>query len=463
MKNYESMCEKILSAVGGTENITDCYHCFTRLRIAVADPSKVDKEALEKSGIMKLVVSGNQYQCVIGTDVQDVYPQFCKLAGLKEKPAVEENVETVKTKKKLTLKTVFDTIIDAVSGCIQPLITGIICGGMIKMVVSILGPSILGIVPEGSDLLNILTMAGDAPFYFLPVMIGYTGAKKFGLNPVTGMILGALLFHPTYTGMVAAGQAFKVYGIPASLVDYSSSVVPMILVTWIASYIEKFLNKYIPNMVKMMAVMPLTVLIMLPLEFCVLAPLGNNLGTALSSIILAIPNYLGGLGIGFIGAIYIILVMTGMHLPVIMAVAPTYFALGHEDVVLASGVPATMACCGLALAFFLRSKKNENRQLGFSCFTSNLFGGVSEPICYGILLPYKKAWLWQAIGAFAGAAIIGFTKTGFYTITSGASFISWMSFVGGSKMNMVWGIIALVVSFLVPFVLTLILGYGEEK
>ena len=462
-KNFDTLCNNILTAIGGRENIADCYHCFTRLRLTVADPSKVDKEALEKSGIMKLIVSGNQYQCVIGTDVQDVYPQFCKIANIEEKAVVAENLDTKTEKKALSFKTVFDAVIDAVSGCIQPLLPGIICAGMIKMIVSVFGPAILGVIPEGSDLLTVLTMAGDAPFYFLPVMLGYTGARKFGLNPVTGMILGGLLLHPTYTALVEAGQAFKVYGIPASLVSYASSVVPMILITWVASFVEKFLNKYIPNIVKMMTVMPLTVLIMLPLVYCVLAPLGNNLGTALASFILAIPNYLGGFGIGIIGAIYIVLVMTGMHLPVIMAIAVTYFTVGHEDVVLASSGPATMACAGVALGVWLRSKKADNKQLGFSCFTSNILGGVSEPICYGILLPYKKSWLYQAIGAFVGAAIVGFTKTGVYTITSGAGFVAWMGYAGGSASNLLWGCVGLAASFIIPFILIMVLGYGEEK
>ena len=357
---YEQMVNDILNAMGGVDNIQDAYHCFTRLRITPKDTTKVDLEALKSiKGIMKVVVANTQYQCVIGTEVNDVYKDFCEITGLEAKAAVDEKAEAAgapKEKKKLTPKSIFDAIIDAISGCIQPLLPGIICAGMIKMIVSIFGPAILGIIPEGSNLLTILTMAGDAPFYFLPVMIGYTGAKKFGLNPVTGLILGALLLHPTFTEIVAAGEPFTVYGIPATLVSYSSSVVPMILVTWVASYIEKFLKKYIPNMIKMMTVMPLTVLIMLPLEFCVLAPLGNNIGVALSSVILAIPNVLGPVGIAVIAALYMILVMTGMHLPVIMAIAVTYFTVGHEDVVLLSGGLGCMAVLGMCLGFFLRAK-----------------------------------------------------------------------------------------------------------
>lgn len=464
---YEQMVNDILSAMGGVDNIQDAYHCFTRLRITPKDTSKVNLEALQSiKGIMKVVVANTQYQCVIGTEVNDVYKDFCAITGLEAKAAVDEKADDAaapKEKKKITPKGIFDAIIDAISGCIQPLLPGIICGGMIKMIVSIFGPAILGWIPEGSNLLTILTMAGDAPFYFLPVMIGYTGAKKFGLNPVTGLILGALLLHPTWTGIVAAGEAFKVYGITASLVEYSSSVVPMILVTWIASYIEKFLKKYIPNMIKMMAVMPLTVLIMLPLEFCVLAPLGNNIGVALSSVILAIPNVLGPVGIAVIAAIYIILVMTGMHLPVIMAVAVTYFTVGHEEVVLLSGVCATTAVLGMCIGFALRAKNAKNKELGFSCLTANLFGGVSEPAIYGIMLEYKRTWLYQMIGAALAGLYAGIMHVGVYTITSGAGFIAWMGFAGADARNLLHGCIALVIALVVPFVLTFIFGFGEDK
>ena len=150
-------------------------------------------------GILKVVVTNTQYQCVIGTEVNDVYPVFCQIAGVNENAAVDADEGdaapiTTAEKKPLTPKGVFDAVIDAISGCVQPLLGGIICAGMLKLIVAIVGPQMLGLAAEGSDLLTVLTFASDVPFYFLPVMIGYTGARKFGMNPVTGMLLGAMLF-----------------------------------------------------------------------------------------------------------------------------------------------------------------------------------------------------------------------------------------------------------------------------
>ena len=464
---YQQLCEEIMANVGGKENIKDVYHCFTRLRINVIDTSKVNVDALKAiKGVMGVVPANQQIQCVIGTTVSDVYKDFCELGNFEVKAAVDEKpaeaAADIKEQKKLTVKGVFDSVVEAISSCIQPLLPGIICAGMIKMLVSIFGPSVTGILPEGSDLLTLLTFAGDTPFYFLPVMVGYTGAKKFGLSPVTGMILGALLLHPTWTAMVAEGTPFKVFGINASLVSYSSSVVPMILVTFVASYIEKFFNKHVPAMLRMMAVMPLTVLVMLPLEFCLLAPLGNNIGQLLSGFILAIPNVLGPVGIGVIAAIYMFLVMTGMHLPVIMAIAVTYFTNGHEDVVLLAGALSTMSVAGMCLAAFIRAKKPEMKELGLSCFTANFLGGVSEPAIYGLMLPNKKLWGYTMAGAFVGGIVAGLMKVGVYTITSGANIINWMAFAGGSTNNLVFGIVAWLIAFVIPFVLTLVLGIDEK-
>lgn len=464
---YEQMCQEILTAIGGKENIKDAFHCMTRLRISVVDPAKVDLDALNKvKGIMRVVVTNTQYQCVIGTDVNDVYPVFCQMAGVSEKGMVDADEGDAPAapaeKNPLTPKGVFDAVIDAISGCVQPLLGGIICAGMLKLIVAVVGPQMLGLAAEGSDLLTVLTFVSDAPFYFLPVMLGYTGARKFGLNPITGMLLGALLLHPTYTGLVAEGTPFTVYGIPASLVDYSSSIVPMILVTWVASYVEKFFNKLMPNMIKIMTVMPLTILVMLPLEFCVLAPLGNNLGNAISGFVVSLPNYLGFIGIGLVAAIYMVLVMTGMHLPVIMAIAVTFFTVGHEDVVLASSIPACMAASGICLGVWLKAKKAENKELGLSCFVSSILGGVNEPAIYGIMLPFKRAFLWQMIGAFVGGAILGATHTGYYTLTGGVGFLGFLAYSGSTPEYLLWGTVATIAAGVVAFLLVMVFGFGED-
>lgn len=206
----------------------------------------------------------------------------------------------------------------------------------------------------------------------------------------------------------------------------------------------------------------MTVLVMLPLEFCLLAPLGTIIGTALSAVILAIPRFLGPIGVGLISALYLYLVMTGMHLPVIMAISVTYFSVGHEDVVLVASAMNMMAIAGLSLGFFFRAKRRENKELGLSCFTSSVLGGVCEPALYGITLNYKKTLVYNFVGSFLGGAIAGLFSAGVYTITSGAALLNWMAFMGADMKNVIAGTAGLVVSFAVAFILTMVFGIGRE-
>ena len=463
---YEQESQAIIEAIGGRENLANAFHCMTRLRLEVKDPAKVDVDALGKvNKVLKVVQVGQQFQCVFGPQVSDVYKDFCEVAGLEQQAMVDDEPDGAPVEKKprdLSPKGVLDTVIDYISGCIQPLLVGIIAAGMIKMVASLLGDGMLGLIPADSNIMTALTFAGDAPFYFLPVMVGYTAAKKFNMSPVLGMILGGILVHPTVEAIVAAGEPFDVFGLPMTLVDYSSSVVPMILTCWVASYVERFLNKHIPAMFRMMAVMPLTILIMLPVMLCGLAPLGNIIGQGLAGVFNGIQQLLGPIGVALISGVWMVLIMTGMHLPVFMSVAVTYFSQGHEDVILVAGTIATVAVTGVVLGYFLTSKKQENKELGLSCFTASLLGGVAEPALFGIMLPNPRIFVYEAIGAAVGSGIASLLGAGVYTIGGGGTIMGWLGFMGADTANLVSGTIGYVTAFLVPLILTLVLGFDED-
>lgn len=461
---FEEMCRAILSAVGGSENITSAYNCMTRLRLVLKDQSKCDEEALKNiKGVLGVNVVSGQTQCIIGPNAGSVCAEFCEIAGIQRGMEVQENLDADKTeeKKKLTPKSILNAVIAAVSGCIQPLLPIIICGGMLKLICSLIGPTIFGLVSTDSNVYRILEMAGDAPFYFLPIMIGYTGAKYFNTNIPLGMLMGALLLHPTLTGIVAAGEPFTVFGIPMTLADYSSSVVPMILCMWIMSYIEKFFRKIIPDMVKMMLVNLCTILVMLPLGLCVLAPLGTIVGNFLGSILIGIPQVLGPIGVMIVCTLYPLLIVAGMHLPVIMACAPTYFALGHEECILVADSLNHFSVMGVCLAFALKAKKKENKSLGMSSFIAITLGGVVEPGLFGIELPHRKLLITQLLATGVGGLVAGIFGVGVYTLTS-SNIMNLLAFVGGSSHNAIFGIIACVVAFAAALVGGFIVGFTED-
>ena len=209
-KNYTQIAKEVLAAVGGKDNVVNVIHCITRLRFTLKDesiPKDTEVEAID--GVAGVMHSAGQYQVVIGQTVDNVYDELCKIGGFHE---VDITVDSNNTKKKITLKSIGSGILDLLAGSLTPLIPMLIAAAMFKTIVALLGPGMLGVLSETSDIYTLLVFVGDAAFYFFPVIIGYTAAKKMNCNPVLGMFLGAILIHPTLVAMVTDGTPFTVFG-----------------------------------------------------------------------------------------------------------------------------------------------------------------------------------------------------------------------------------------------------------
>lgn len=263
MTKYNELAQTILENVGGEENISNMTHCMTRLRFNLKDQSKVNEESLKSmTGVLGVVQSGGQYQIIIGQTVNKVYNNLLELTG---KAQEQEEVEAKEEKEPFTLKGLGNKVLDYLAGSLTPLIPVLIAASMFKMVMAVFGPSMLNWIHEGSSLATLLTFVGDAGFYFFPVFLGYTAAKKFGVTPVLGMFLGGVLLHPTFTQIAADGAAFDILGIPVATQNYASTVLPMILSIWIMSYVEKFFKKVIPSTLGTIFTPTLTMVVMLSL------------------------------------------------------------------------------------------------------------------------------------------------------------------------------------------------------
>ena len=210
--NYNELAHSILGLVGGKDNVKHVLHCATRLRFNLKDEGKADEEGLKKlSGVLGLVKAGGQLQVVIGPDV---YDEVCAAAGLNQEAQVADDGKTDKSagqgKKKYTVKGFFMGILDALSGSLGPAIPVITACAFFKMLTSLLGPDMLAVLPAESDLYVLFTFVGDAGFYFFPVIIGYTAAKKFNVMPVLGILLGCIMMHPTFVGLLLRYSEFPV-------------------------------------------------------------------------------------------------------------------------------------------------------------------------------------------------------------------------------------------------------------
>lgn len=459
---HETLARQVIELVGGAENISMVTHCVTRLRFILKDQSIAKKEEIKKlEGVMGCQISGGQFQVIIGPAVNRVYDEVCLQAGVSdEMHGVDDSVPAQKGKK--TVKSVFGSIITNLTSCVLPVLPIFVCSGMLKMLLTIFGPGMLNVMGANDGVFTVLSFASDAGFYFLPIAIGYTSAKQFRANPFIGMFMGMILVSPAFVELVNKQASLDIFGIPVTGVSYASSVVPIILITFIMSYVERFFTRYIPDMLQLMLVPLCTVIVMLPLALCALGPLGFILGTYLSTFFLGIHDVLGPIGIGVIAALFQPLVLTGMHHALNMTSIANMMSVGYDSVVFIAAAAAGFSVIGTVLAFALKAKKKKNKSIGFSSFISQTLGGVVEPSLYGIMLPFKRPFAAQAIGAFVGAVYLGITNVHMFTLT-GSNVLIMLGFVGGSTTNLINAIIGCTIAAVVGFVVMWIIGFNEEE
>jgi PTS system beta-glucosides-specific IIC component len=458
----EQIASKVLAAVGGKENISFVTHCMTRLRLNLKDMGIPNQDEIKKiNGVLGVVISGGQFQVIIGQNVPKVYSALCKEAGIQEQTAVKENLDAPKEKEKLTAKKVGGNILAYLSGSITPLIPAMITAGMFKTIQVLFGPDMLGLFDAESSMYLLCGFVYSAFFYFLPVFLGYTAAKKLNVNPVMGIMAAGLLLVPDFMNLADSGTAFTVYGIPCQVQNYSQTILPMILTIWVMSYVERFFKKVIPDMLSTLFVPFLTMVVMVPIELCLLAPLGSMLGNVVGNGLLGFGNVGGFLAVAVVGALWEFLVMTGMHQVLILFGIASIATNGVDTFILTAGGCATWAAFGMALGAFLRLRNKEEKVLSLGYFVSGMLGGVTEPVLYGIGFRYKRPFIAMAIGGFCGGLYAGITHVGTYLLGA-TNFLSVMGYVSGGTGNLINGTISSVLALIVSAILTYLFGFTKE-
>lgn len=338
-QEFTQLATTILKEIGGSANVTSVTHCMTRLRFNLKDMSIPDDAKIKKiPKVLGVTRAGGQYQIVIGQTVNEVYDAVVKSGNLTTVAPVDDNnqIKNNGSKEKFTWKSLGSTILNKLAGSLTPTIPILIAASMFKMLVAVLGPSMFNVIGTKSDLYQLFTLVGDAGFYFLPIIIGYTSAKQFNTSPILGMFLGAIMLDPNLVKIVTAQKPFTVYGIPMHLVNYSSTIVPIILSVWLMSYVNRFFEKWITASLRTVFAPTLTIAVMLPLSLCVVGPLGGFIGDFISQGIISFGK-MGGIwaviGIAIIGAIWEFLVITGMHLVMISAMMLVFAQHGFDNFV----------------------------------------------------------------------------------------------------------------------------------
>lgn len=459
MSKYENLAKEILENVGGKENINSLTHCVTRLRFCLKDESKANDEALKNNpGVVTVMKSAGQYQVVIGNHVPLVYADVCELAGISNgTQQVEEEAP----------QGLFNKLIDIISGCFQPILGPLCAAGIIKglnaLLVFILGSSF-----NNSGTYMILNAIGDSIFNFLPIILGYTAAKKFNVNVIVGMIIGATLCYPTIQTdtLSAAGKAIgtlpfigsyytKFIGIPFVSGNYTSTVVPVICIVALAAQIQKIAKKFVPEMLQNFFVPFFVLIISLPIGLLVIGPVVSLLTTVLSNMFAGLYAFSPIVTAFVIGALWQCLVIFGLHWALVPMAMVNIGNLGY-DTILPGMLGTTFAATGVLAAMYLKLKDENKKALAIPGVIS-AFCGVTEPAIYGFLLPEKTPFVFSCIGGAVGGAIMGTVAVKQYVI-GGLGIFSVVNFISpkGNATGMIVSLIAGAVSLVVGFVLTMI-------
>ena len=388
MVKYEELVNFIIKNIGGKENVISLTHCVTRLRFQLKDESKANDEVLKANdGIITVMHTAGQYQIVIGNHVGDVYETILPKLGL--------SGEVVETKNKTSIK---DKFVDLVSSIFMPAI-GMLCAcGMIKGLNTIL--SFAGIYSSTSGLYTLIDAIGDSIFYFFPVIIGYTSAKKFKLTPFVGMVIGLALCYPTING-----ADLSIVGIQMN-VSYTSTVLPVILTVAVAAPMERLLNKYIPDVVKSFLTPMIVILLSTILGYMIIGPVANTVAGWLSDGILSLYSISPVLAGIVFGGLWQVFVVFGVHITFIV-LAIMNLAAGHPDPILSLQAFVAFSQTAVVLAIFLKTKQKKLKSICFPAIISGVFG-VTEPAIYGITLQRLPMFVISCIGGSLSGAYAAF-------------------------------------------------------
>ncbi|EGO7933608.1 PTS transporter subunit EIIC [Enterococcus faecalis] len=450
--DYQAIAKEILKDVGGKDNIVDVTHCYTRLRFVLKDTKQVNKEALlQTEGVISVVESGGQYQVVLGNKVAHVYNAL--------EPLLAQQLTTkTSTKEKNSLG---NRILNTVAAIFTPVVPAIAASGMLKGILAIAVMVANNFYQVDLKPLNtyiILSAASDALFYFMPVILGYSAAKVFKTNEYIAMVIGATLCYPTIVSLMTEESAVTLFGLHVTKANYVSTVIPIILAIFMLAYVQRFLEKVIPEVLKIIMVPTLSLLLMIPATLLLFGPIGIYLGDGVNWLYYYIMNLSPILLGGFIGGIWCVLVIFGAHRGLVPIGINDVARTGRQNLLAFAGA-ANFSQAGAAFGVFVRTKNKGLKAVAASATVTALFG-ITEPAIYGANLRLKKPMIYAVASGAAGGALMGwggsygtaFANQGLLTIPVYAE--------AGTKAFICY-LLGCGIAFFGAFLLTIFLGFND--
>ncbi|EEX3513540.1 PTS cellobiose/arbutin/salicin transporter subunit IIBC [Escherichia coli] len=429
-KNYAALARSVIAALGGVDNISAVTHCMTRLRFVIKDDQLIDSPTLKTiPGVLGVVRSDNQYQVIIGNTVSQAFQEVVSLLPGDMQPAQPVG------KPKLTLRR--------------------IGAGILEM---------SGVLTKGSPTLTILNVIGDGAFFFLPLMVAASAAIKFKTNMSLAIAIAGVLVHPSFIELMAKaaqGEHVEFALIPVTAVKYTYTVIPALVMTWCLSYIERWVDRITPAVTKNFLKPMLIVLIAAPLAILLIGPIGIWIGSAISALVYTIHGYLGWLSVAIMGALWPLLVMTGMHRVFTPTIIQTIAETGKEGMVMPSEIGANLSLGGSSLAVAWKTKNPELRQTALAAAASAIMAGISEPALYGVAIRLKRPLIASLISGFICGAVAGMAGLASHSMAAPGLFTSVQFFDPANPMSIVWVFAVMALAVVLSFILTLLLGFED--
>ena len=443
--NYEELGDIILPYIGGKENIHKLTHCATRLRFELQNRDIVDVDSIKAiDGVIDVVEGGGQFQIIIGTNVQTVYKSLNRIL------ASSDNAVNTSSSEKPVKKSLLERFMNTISTIFTPMIPAITGAGMIKAILAIL--VLTKAIDTNGHTYYILNMISDAAFYFLPMLLAYGAALKFECNPILSITLAGVLLHPSWIALVNGNEAASLFAIKLTLVDYSGSVLPIIITVWIQSFIEKYADKYSPEMIKFFTKPLITILLTGILALLFIGPLGSKLNDMVASIANVLNAKVSWLIPLLMGALQPVMLLTGTAWSLTPIATMQIAKNGYEQVNGPGMLASNIAQGGATLAVALKAKDKELKQLAASTgFTALL--GITEPSLFGVTVKLKTPLIAAMIGGGVGGIYAGLSGLVRYAFVS-PGLTALPVFIGENPMNIVHAIITCIISFAVSFVVS---------
>ncbi len=470
MDKNEKLAEEILPLVGGKENVVSVFHCATRLRFELKDQGLAKDDELKKvSGVLGIKHAGDSFQVIVGPNVGKVYDAMCEKNNFDkhdEVAADEDDVAVTPAKNEGSMpKRILNSVITYIMNSIAPIIPVLMGVSMWKTIGTLLGPSMFGVVPEGSDFLTMCDFLFEALFYFLPVFVGYTASRYMKIEPVWGIFLGTLIITPTFVSLVGQVDSFQIFGIPVPVANYSQQFLPVLLGVWICKYLLKCLDKIVPDVISNLVVPIVGAGVMTLVMFGVCAPLGGMIGNGISFVFMyfaSAPLIVRVPVMMFLAAIGPLSVLFGVHVAIYVAALTAGSAVGYE----AFYFPVFLVYCyvmyGMSLGAIFKFKK-EDRSDAIGYFVSGFCAGISEPSLYGVCLKSKSSIAVMCVSGAIGGFFAGIFQLKCALLSAVNVFSLIPYYTVDSTTNIVLGVIVSLGSMLVAAVGTyLFVNFDEE-